>query len=146
MGSVGALKVGRYYDPTLLPNYQPELFDLDKDKLVQHNIVDEEDQIIPCWLLYDRLYPGTLLLYKVTLHGWNIRIRDGKFKRVGHIIVGILNSTYYSPQFYTLNTNTVHILKEAQCPMNSNITASNVSMGATDEDFQSFTVKNKVGK
>lgn len=79
---VGVPKVGGYYDPALLPDYRPELFDLEKDKLIQHNIVDEEDQIVPCWSLYDRLRPGTLLLCKVTLHGWNIGIREGKFKRV----------------------------------------------------------------
>jgi hypothetical protein len=84
---LGVLKVGGYYDTALLPDYCPELFDLDKDKLVQHNIIDEEDKIVPCWSLYDRLRPGTLLLCKVTLHGWNIGIREGKFKRVGHIVI-----------------------------------------------------------
>lgn len=89
--SLGALKVGRYYDLALLPDYQPQLFDLDKDKLIQHNIMDKEDQIIPCWSLYDRLHLGMLLLCKVTLHAWNIGTHEGKFKRVRCIFLKILN-------------------------------------------------------
>jgi hypothetical protein len=50
--------------------------------LVQHNIIDEDENLVPCWTLYHRLRPGTLVLCKVTLHGWNIGNRDGKFKRV----------------------------------------------------------------
>ena len=83
---LGEVKVGSYYDPALLPDYRPELFDLDKDKLVQHNIVDEEEKLVPCWSLYDKLHPGTLVLCKVTLHGWNIGSHDGKFKRVRCIV------------------------------------------------------------
>lgn len=76
------VQVGGFYDPALLPDYRPELFNLDKDRLVQHNIIDENEQLVPCHSLYDRLRPGTLVICKASLHGWNIGSRDGKFKRV----------------------------------------------------------------
>ena len=84
------MKVGGYYDPARLPDFRASLFDLDKDRLVQHNIIDEDEKLVPCWTLYDRLRPGTFVLCKVALHGWNIGNRDGKFKRVRSMPVKIL--------------------------------------------------------
>ena len=76
------VQVGGFYDLALLPNYQPELFNLDKDCLVQHNIIDVNEQLVLCHSLYDRLCPGTLVICKASLHGWNIGSWDEKFKRV----------------------------------------------------------------
>ena len=92
----GELKIGGFYNPTLLPDYQPDLFDLDKDKLVQHHIIDDEDNIVPCWSLYDRLRPGTLVLCKVSLHAYNISTHDNKFKRVSRLFSSSLTDTLYS--------------------------------------------------
>jgi len=88
VGPLDEVKVGGYYDAALLPDFNANIFHLDKDRLVQHNIIDEDEKLVPCWTLYDRLRPGTLVLCKVTLHGWNIGTRDGKFKRVSRLIDG----------------------------------------------------------
>ena len=89
-GPPDEVKVGRYYDPARL---HVSLFDLDKDWLVQHNIIDEDEKLVPCWTLYDRLCLGTFVLCKVTLHGWNIGNCNGKFKRVRSMPVKILSKS-----------------------------------------------------
>jgi hypothetical protein len=79
---VDNVKISAYYDPALLPDFLSCNFELEKDRLVHHNIIDEDENLVPCWTLYHRLRPRTLVLCKVTLHGWNIGNCDGKFKRV----------------------------------------------------------------
>lgn len=62
--------------------------------------------------------------------------------------------TYLFLQFYTLNADTVRILKEAQEPIqpvtNSDVRASStvtsVSAQAADEEFKMFAAKKKAGK
>jgi len=79
------IKIGGYYDPTLLPDYMPHGFQLKQDKLVQNNIVDSEDKLVPCWDNLNRLRPRTLVICVVTLNVWNIAFGDrakGNWRRV----------------------------------------------------------------
>jgi len=80
------VKIGGYYSPELLPDYLPHDFHLEHDKLVQHNVVDVNGDLIPCWNNAAQLREGTLILCVVTLHTWNIpgTGREGykNFKRV----------------------------------------------------------------
>ena len=93
------MKLGGYYDPELLPNYLPHNFALENDKLVQHNIIDPDGKLIPCWNNSKQLRPGTLVLCVVSLHVWNIASRDDRkvFKRVRGINLPFFpNSSPYS--------------------------------------------------
>ena len=56
------VKLGSYYMPELLPDYLPHEFNLEHDKLVQHNIVDASGDLIPCWNNSVQLREGTLVL------------------------------------------------------------------------------------
>jgi hypothetical protein len=84
------VKLGGYYSPELLPDYLPHEFNLEHDKLVQHNIVDTSGELIPCWNNSVQLREGTLILCLITLHTWNIpgTGHEGykNFKRVRPII------------------------------------------------------------
>ena len=84
------VKLGGYYSPELLPDYLPHKFHLEHDKLVQHNIVDTNGELIQCWNNSIQLHEGTLLLLLVMLHTWNIpgTGREGykNFKQVCTII------------------------------------------------------------
>jgi hypothetical protein len=62
------IKLGAFYDPHLMPDYGGPFFNHTINKLTQLDIVDEEDQLIPPWKMYDALKPGTLILANCSLH------------------------------------------------------------------------------
>ena len=72
LSTVQEVKLGGYYSLELLPNYLPHKFHLKHDKLVQHNIVDTNGELIPFWNNSVQLCEGTLLLLLIMLHTWNI--------------------------------------------------------------------------
>ena len=65
------IAIGAFYDPRLLPDYGGTLFRLVHAKLVQRNVVDDTEALIPPWEAYDKLRPGTLVLMKVQLLTFN---------------------------------------------------------------------------
>jgi len=69
---VQEVKVSGYYSPELLPDCLPHDFHLEHDKLVQHNVVDVNGDLILCWNNAAQLCEGTLVLCIITLHTWNI--------------------------------------------------------------------------
>jgi len=129
------VKIGGYYNPELLPDYLPNDFDLKKDKLVQHNVIDVDGKLIPCWDNFNKLRPGTLVLCIVSLHVWNIANRDGRFKR-----------------FYTLNAHSVRVLKESPMPPTTAIKSLPCDTSPSDaaetisaqEEFDSFSTKKRM--
>ncbi|KAF6745819.1 hypothetical protein DFP72DRAFT_856004 [Ephemerocybe angulata] len=69
--NVPTVQLGAYYDPRLLPDFGGDMFDLNRAKLVQHDIVDTEGNLVAPWELYDKLCPGTIVLIKAKLVAWH---------------------------------------------------------------------------
>ncbi len=77
------MEVGKFYDPSLLPDFSTETFRLQQDKLVQHDVRDIENELIPAWRMEEELRPGTVVLVSATLHVYNIKTNQaGSFRRV----------------------------------------------------------------
>jgi hypothetical protein len=64
--------LGAFYDPRVLPDFGGPLFQLVHAKLVQRNLTDVSDKLIPPWETYAKLHPGTLVLMKVQLLTFDI--------------------------------------------------------------------------
>ncbi|KAJ7120674.1 hypothetical protein C8R43DRAFT_1136625 [Mycena crocata] len=72
------IKLGAHYEPTLLPDFGGDMFNLTKGKLAQQNIKNKKGELIPPWKIYEELRPGTLVLALVTLHVYNMMDTFGK--------------------------------------------------------------------
>ena len=66
-------RLGKYYEPSLLPDYSPETHQLTHDKLIQYDIRDVDEQLIPTWKIESGLRPGTVVLVTALLHVYNIK-------------------------------------------------------------------------
>lgn len=64
--------LGAFYEPNLLPDYSSDHFALVKNKLVQHDVRDIDDQLIPAWKIEKGLQSGTVVLVSASLHVYNI--------------------------------------------------------------------------
>lgn len=64
--------LGSFYDPNLHPGHRGEYFKHVNAKLVQLDIRDEDDNLIPPWDMFDKLRPGTMVLIDATLVCWHI--------------------------------------------------------------------------
>ncbi len=73
-----------------MPDYSPVEFGLMKNKLVQHDIRDIDDRLIPAWKLEEGLRPGAIVLVSATLHVYNI---DNKGAVVGFRRVSVVFSS-----------------------------------------------------
>ena len=69
---VNIIELGTFYDPNLLPDHQGDYFKHVHAKLVQLDIRDENDMLIPPWDMYDNLRPGTVVLIDASLVCWHI--------------------------------------------------------------------------
>ena len=69
---VNAIELGSFYDPDLLPDHRGDYFKHVHAKLVQLDIRDENDTLIPPWDMYDNLRPGTVVLIDASLVCWHI--------------------------------------------------------------------------
>jgi len=77
------VEIGAYYEPSLLPDFSTETFHLVKDKLVQHDFRDIDDELIPAWQIEKALRPGTIILVSAVLHVYNIKIKNStNFRQV----------------------------------------------------------------
>ncbi|KAJ6576492.1 hypothetical protein DFH09DRAFT_804372, partial [Mycena vulgaris] len=94
----GHVKIGAFYEPSLLPDFGGDYFDLVKSKLVQHDIRDTEANLIPPWKMYEALRPGTLVLVLVTLRCFSMSDDGGKDRRQRKI--------------YQMNAESIRILAE----------------------------------
>ncbi|KAJ7648251.1 hypothetical protein DFH06DRAFT_1135694 [Mycena polygramma] len=72
------IKIGAFYEPALLPDFGGSYFNLQKNKLVQHDIRDMKGALIPPWKIYEALRPGTLVLVLITLHCFKMKDDYGK--------------------------------------------------------------------
>ena len=84
MTNLDTVVVGGFYEPSLLPDYSPDIFRLVKNKLVQHDISDIDNCLIPAWKIEQGLRPGMVILVLATLHIYNIdNTNIPGFRRVG---------------------------------------------------------------
>jgi hypothetical protein len=60
--------ISAYYDPHLLPDYGGELFQHQQAQLVQRDVRDKDNHLIPPWKYYEELRPSTLVLINATFH------------------------------------------------------------------------------
>ncbi|KAJ7643142.1 hypothetical protein DFH06DRAFT_1333925 [Mycena polygramma] len=72
------IKLGAHYEPTLLQDYGGSYFNHIKSKLVQLDVRDTQNNLIPPWKFYDALKPGTLVLALVSLHCFTMNDESGK--------------------------------------------------------------------
>jgi len=71
------LEVGALYNPNLLPDYCGDLFQHKFANLVQQDIKDTNDDLVPPWLIIvevmcEKLRPGTVVIVDTTLVCWHI--------------------------------------------------------------------------
>jgi hypothetical protein len=75
------IKLGAHYEPSLLPDYGGSYFNHSKAKLVQLDVRDAKNNLIPPWKFYDALKPGTLILAMCSLHCYTmVEDREKKTK------------------------------------------------------------------
>ena len=69
------IKLKALYDPRLLYDYGGSVFDHRLARLRQRNIV-------PPWDEYSELWPGTVVLMKITLHTYSMNNENGRLRKV----------------------------------------------------------------
>ena len=60
-------QLGGLYEPTVLPDYDPRLFNLKKAKLAQQEIIGTDGNLIGPWDTAAALRPGTLVAIEANL-------------------------------------------------------------------------------
>ncbi|KAJ7633385.1 hypothetical protein DFH06DRAFT_991055 [Mycena polygramma] len=96
------IKLGAHYEPSLLPDYGGSYFNHNKAKLVQQDVRDIKNNLIPPWKLYDALRPGTLILILVSLHCFSMN--DDTTKEIKRRV-------------YQLNAHSIRVLSESDEPV-----------------------------
>ena len=66
------IELGALYDPILLPDHQGDLFQQKFAKVVQQDIKDTKDDLVPPWQMHEKLRPGTIVVVDTTLVCWHI--------------------------------------------------------------------------
>ncbi|KAJ3517667.1 hypothetical protein NLJ89_g346 [Agrocybe chaxingu] len=66
------VKRNAFYPLDLLPDHHGNYFQQTHAKLVQHDVFDADENLIPPWLFYDKLRPGTVVVVEATLICWHI--------------------------------------------------------------------------
>ncbi|KAJ7891180.1 hypothetical protein B0H13DRAFT_1524774, partial [Mycena leptocephala] len=93
------IQLGAFYEPSLLPDFGGDYFNLVKNKLVQHDIRDVHSNLVPPWKIYEALRPGTLVLVLVTLHCFVMKDDSSKEPRERKV--------------YQMNAESIRILAES---------------------------------
>jgi hypothetical protein len=72
----------------MLPDHRGPYFQQKKSKLIQLDIRDINDQLIPPWHMYEKLRPGTLVLIQGSLICWIMKeSNSNEFKKVRRNII-----------------------------------------------------------
>ncbi|KAJ7933882.1 hypothetical protein B0H13DRAFT_2500648 [Mycena leptocephala] len=93
------IKLGAHYEPALLEDYGGPYFNHVKAKLVQLDVRDAKNNLIPPWKFYDALKPGTLILALCSLHCYTMTDDRGKEPKERKI--------------YQINAHTIRVLAES---------------------------------
>ncbi|KAJ6454562.1 hypothetical protein C8R47DRAFT_955212, partial [Mycena vitilis] len=94
------IKLGAHYEPALLQDYGGSYFNHIKSKLVQLDVRDTQNNLIPPWKFYDALKPGTLVLALVSLHCFTMNDDSGKEAKQRKI--------------YQVNAHSIRVLSESE--------------------------------
>ncbi|KAJ7677863.1 hypothetical protein DFH06DRAFT_1121427 [Mycena polygramma] len=97
------IKLGAHYEPSLLPDYGGAYFNHTKAKLVQQDVRDVNNNLIPPWKIYEALRPGTLVLVLVSLHCFLMNDENSKEPRQRKI--------------YQVNAHSMRVLSESDEPV-----------------------------
>ncbi|KAJ7840655.1 hypothetical protein B0H13DRAFT_1910629 [Mycena leptocephala] len=95
------IKLGAYYDPRVLEDYGGPYFQHTNAKLVQLDIRDAENKLIPPWKQYSALRPGSFVLVLATIHIFvfkdasNDRNRDRKFMQLCAHTIRVLDESEF---------------------------------------------------
>ncbi|KAJ7911255.1 hypothetical protein B0H13DRAFT_2272077 [Mycena leptocephala] len=84
------IKLGAHYEPALLPDYGGSYFNHIKAKLVQLDVRDAHNNLIPPWKHYDALKPGTLILALCSLHCYTMTDDRGKIYQINAHTIRVL--------------------------------------------------------
>ncbi|KAJ6476676.1 hypothetical protein C8R47DRAFT_1075544 [Mycena vitilis] len=134
-------RLGAHYEPTLLPDYGGPFFNHVRSKLVQLDVRDVNNDLIPPWKFYEALKPGTLVLALVSLHCFVMTDTSGKERKERKI--------------YQMNAHSIRVLAESDEPVETRVRpiAPNAADRATaslpgrsNTSFASFTVTSSPAK
>lgn len=74
--------VGARYDPHILYDFRGAGFRLVHNKLVQHDVRDIDDNLIPPWKAYEELRTGTVVLMEATIHCFRFNVNGRRERKV----------------------------------------------------------------
>ena len=72
LSTLNIVELSAFYDPNLLHDHWGDYFKHVHAKLVQLDICDDDDVLIPPWNIVDKLRPGTVILIDASLVCWHI--------------------------------------------------------------------------
>lgn len=111
------MKLGAYYDPSVLPDYGGSYFNHSKARLVQLDVRDVKNNLIPPWKFYEALRPGTLVLCLVSLHCFTMSDDSGKDRKERKVCFSLfvcsLDLVTIHRQVYQMNAHSIRILSES---------------------------------
>jgi hypothetical protein len=114
--------VGALYDPNLLPDHRGKYFQHPNAKLVQQDMVDEEENLIVPWDMPKKLREGTVVLVEATLVCWHISDRKVRLSR--SCIFASNTQLTHNIQVYQIQGHRLRVL------------------AASDEDIETFEIPN----
>ncbi|KAJ7024242.1 hypothetical protein C8F04DRAFT_969285 [Mycena alexandri] len=93
------IKLGAFYEPSVLQDYGGSYFNHTKAKLVQLDVRNIKNELIPPWEFYEALRPGTLVLWLVSLHCFSMTDDGGKERKERKV--------------YQMNAHSIRVLSES---------------------------------
>ena len=111
-------KVGQLYKPTHLYDYGGNLFWNQGCKLVQHEVLNMDHQLIPPWEQYATLWTGTLIMATVTLHCFNesqgfTRQWNGQRMKGDFFFKDYVPISYFCHKIYQINFHHLLVIDDS---------------------------------
>ncbi|KAJ6627079.1 hypothetical protein B0H10DRAFT_417881 [Mycena sp. CBHHK59/15] len=131
------VKLGAFYDPRVLEDFGGDYFSLVNAKLVQLDIRDADNKLIPPWKQYEALRPGSLIIALVSIHIFTFkdagadRSRDRKMFQLNAHTIRVLESDF---AVQTRNRPVPRTMEDGPT------TAGPSTPGRSSTGFNSFTV------
>ncbi|KAJ6608715.1 hypothetical protein B0H10DRAFT_2226540 [Mycena sp. CBHHK59/15] len=132
------VKLGAFYDPRVLEDFGGDYFSLVNAKLVQLDIRDADNKLIPPWKQYEALRPGSLIIALVSIHIFTFkdagadRSRDRKMFQLNAHTIRVLDESDFAVQ--TRNRPVPRTMEDGPT------TAGPSTPGRSSTGFNSFTV------
>jgi hypothetical protein len=108
--------IGDLYDINKMPDHRGSLFQHKHSKLIQLNISDTNNNLIPTYDLSKNLRLGTVIMAKCTIHCY---ISPGTYKsrKVPQSIYSSHSYLTIFPQTYQINADMIRILSDSEEPL-----------------------------